>query len=202
MDIPWEGKGGTMQMTLTLDDDLAMALREEVKRNDRSFRETVSSLLRRGLRVAPAEGPAIVAELPDEELRRILGRLKAALADVQAEYRDVARCEQTWRGLQRLVAEPLWEAVEGLDDDRYRRHLADVLDAAVARLQAFQLDDKHLAAIDSTLARLAAPRVTERDVHFCEKLWEAVGVNTVPSLGDSFEEWLELSGPDLDDDVD
>lgn len=40
----------TMQITLTLDDDLALALQEEVKRSGRPLKETIDALLRRELR--------------------------------------------------------------------------------------------------------------------------------------------------------
>jgi hypothetical protein len=51
-----------MQMTLTIDDDLATALQKEVKSNGRSFKETVSDLLRLALRVRPAKAREVAAE--------------------------------------------------------------------------------------------------------------------------------------------
>ena len=68
-----------------------------------------------------------------------------------------------------------------------------MLDAAIAKLQAFQLEEKHLSAIDLTLALLSASEVTEQDVDSCENAWRDVGVDTLPSLGEALEEWLESS---------
>ena len=47
-----------MQITLTLDDDLAAALEEEVERSGRPFKDAVSSLLRRGLGATHRSRPA------------------------------------------------------------------------------------------------------------------------------------------------
>jgi hypothetical protein len=38
-----------MRTTLTLDDDVAAKLKEEMKRSGRSFKETVNTVLRKGL---------------------------------------------------------------------------------------------------------------------------------------------------------
>jgi hypothetical protein len=40
-----------MRTTLTLDDDVAAKLREEMRRSGRSFKETVNTVLRNGLNV-------------------------------------------------------------------------------------------------------------------------------------------------------
>ncbi len=66
-----------------------------------------------------------------------------------------------------------------------------MLDAAVSKLEAFQLNERHLSVIDSTLSRLSAREVTERDVDLCEDEWRNANVDTLPSLGEAFEEWLE-----------
>jgi hypothetical protein len=68
--------------------------------------------------------------------------------------------------------------------------LADVLDAAVSKLEAFQLKAHHFSAIESTLTRLSAESVEEQDVDDCENEWRAADVDTLPSLREAFEEWL------------
>ncbi len=50
-----------MPMTLTLDDDLASMLRNEMERSGQSIGKTVSAVLRRGLRLAPQKERAAVA---------------------------------------------------------------------------------------------------------------------------------------------
>lgn len=44
-----------MRTTLTLDDDLAEALKEQARRTDRPFKQIVNDTLRRGLSPAPVE---------------------------------------------------------------------------------------------------------------------------------------------------
>ena len=46
-----------MRTTLTLDDDVAAALRQEVRRSGKSFKKTVNELLRLGLQAARAMRP-------------------------------------------------------------------------------------------------------------------------------------------------
>lgn len=46
-----------MRTTLTLDDDIAAKLRSLTRRSDRSLREVVNDLLRRGLASLPPEAP-------------------------------------------------------------------------------------------------------------------------------------------------
>lgn len=46
----------SMRTTLTLDDDLVRALREEARRRDLSFKEVVNEVLRRGISAGAAPG--------------------------------------------------------------------------------------------------------------------------------------------------
>ncbi len=135
----------------------------------------------------------------DPEFQQILGQLMATLQDIRAGYRDVSRREHAWRSFQQIVTTSLWQAVENLDTDPYRQQLADVLDAAVTRLQAFQLGDEVFSAIEHTLARLSATHVSEQDVDACENTWRAADVDTIPSLGEAFEQWLASCDPDPED---
>ncbi len=203
-----------MNATLTLDDDV-VALLERARRNRRQTPEELGNdLLRQTLRQLGAA--ALGRRLPGDdrseadasrqvegqeqngrrEFQQVLEQLHTVRGEVESGYRDLARREHTWRAFQRLATHSLWEAVAGLENDAYRQQLADVLDAAVAGLPAFQLKEEHLTALDLTLARLAAADVTEQDVDSCENAWRDVGVDTLPSLGEAFEEWLASS--DLD----
>ena len=47
-----------MRTTLTLDEDIAAKLREETRRRNTSFKETVNTCLRRGLEARSDDGPA------------------------------------------------------------------------------------------------------------------------------------------------
>jgi len=47
-----------MRTTLTLEDDVAAELKEEMRRTGRTFKETVNSALREGLRAARTQQPA------------------------------------------------------------------------------------------------------------------------------------------------
>ncbi len=127
------------------------------------------------------------------DLRRVMDQLRETREEISSGYRDVVSREHAWRAFQRLATGALWDAVKDLEDDPYRQHLADVLDAAIARLQAFHLEEKHLSAIDMTLECLSAPEATEEDVDACQNAWRDVGVDTLPSLGEAFEEWLASS---------
>ncbi len=127
------------------------------------------------------------------QLQPVLDRLRTARDQVSESYSDIAHRELTWREFQELACGSLWATVEKLEDDPYRQQLADVLDAAVSQLEAFQLDEKHLAAIDSTLSSLAATTVTEHAVDACGQEWQAAEVATVPALRAAFEEWLASS---------
>jgi hypothetical protein len=129
----------------------------------------------------------------------ILGQLRTVRYDVQDVYFDVAQRERIWRDFQELVSGPLWAAVERLEDDPYRQQLTDVLDAAVSKLEAFQLDERHLSALDSTLTLLSVPSMSEDAVDACERDWEAAEVTTLPALRASFEEWLTSSYSGIED---
>ncbi len=142
---------------------------------------------------------AEVEDFGNNGLQPVLEQLRTVRAEVHEGYSDVARRELTWRSFQQLATGPLWTAVEHLEDDPYRQQLADVLDAAVGGLEAFQLDERHFAAIDSTLSRLSAPTVTEDAVDACENEWQAAEVATVPALRAAFEEWLATSYPGIED---
>ncbi len=134
----------------------------------------------------------------DTRFQRALAQLKTAREELRSSYPDLVRREHAWRSFKQLANEPLWATVEDLEDDTYRRQLADVLDAAVAGLQAFQLDKKHLSALDLTLSCLSEASITERNVDACENAWRHAGVDTLPSLKESFEEWLASSAADLE----
>ncbi|MEO1086325.1 MAG: hypothetical protein AAFY88_18980, partial [Acidobacteriota bacterium] len=61
---------------------------------------------------------------------------------------------------------------------------------------ADQLTQQHLTVIGDSLEALAEPTVAETDVAALEELWKRAGVETIPTLGDAFPEWLELSEPE------
>ena len=90
-----------MRTTLTLDDDLAMALQEESRNTGQPFKTVLNRYLRRGMAVAPApRAPVVVgtfdagvregidvtkaldlvAEMDDEYLLAVTARLTAAAA--------------------------------------------------------------------------------------------------------------------------
>jgi Ribosomal protein L9, N-terminal domain len=140
-----------------------------------------------------------VVESTGNGFHAVVGHLQTARGEIDEAYSDVAHRDLTWRVFQDLANGPLWAAVEQLKDDPYRRQLADVLDVAVSKLEAFQLDEKLFSAIDSTLNRLAADTVSEDDVDACEREWEAAAVHTVPGLRSAFEEWLTSSFSDIED---
>ena len=125
-----------------------------------------------------------------EKIDHVLIRLNDSIDEVKASYFDLSRREINWRHFKELVSVPLWEAVEPLEEEPCRRQLADVLDAAVSKLEAFQLKAHHFSAIESTLTRLSAESVEEQDVDDCENEWRAADVDTLPSLREAFEEWL------------
>ncbi len=131
--------------------------------------------------------------------RGVLERLRIAREEVHAGYPDPTRRELTWTTFQQLTTGPLWEAVEQLEDEPYRQQLADVLDAAANKLEAFQLSERHFSAIDFTLARLSARTPTEKDVDACEDEWRAAEVDTIPKLQEAFEEWLASSYSGIED---
>lgn len=126
-------------------------------------------------------------------LHSVLGQLSSAANEIRDGYSDPTHRGLAWRSFQRLAVVSLWEAIEGQEDDPYRLQLADVLDAAVSRLEAFQLNEAHLSAIQATLARLSAENVTEQDVDDCENIWRGAEVETIPCLREAFEEWLTAS---------
>ncbi|MEM1176698.1 MAG: hypothetical protein AAGM22_00010 [Acidobacteriota bacterium] len=127
------------------------------------------------------------------------GQLVGLHRELKAHYRDAARCEHAWRSLKSYIADDLWSAVEKLDGDQYRQQLVDVLDSAVSELHAIQLQSKHLQAIDDSLAALKLATVREVDVSKLEDAWRKVGAETIPTLGNAFPEWLELSTSGSDD---
>ncbi len=140
-----------------------------------------------------------VDQTKNSEFREILEQLWAAREEVYASLPDLTHRELTWATFQQLTTGPLWNTVEKLDNDPYRQQLADVLDAAVSRLEAFQLNDSHFAAIDFTLSRMSTQIVTEKDVDACEDKWLAAKVTTIPTLQTSFEEWLTNSSSGFED---
>lgn len=123
----------------------------------------------------------------------VLVQLQAALEEVQAGYLDLTRRELAWSAFRDLVTGSLWETVEHLEDDPYRQQLADVLDAAVTKLEAFQLSERHFSAVDFTLARLSTRLPNEADVEACEDAWQTAEVDTIPKLQEAFGEWLTNS---------
>lgn len=132
-------------------------------------------------------------DIESRDFQRVLARLSTARAELRAGYPDLTHRELSWRHFRKLAIGELWDAVENLESGGYHRQLADILDAAVSRLEAFQLDDRHLSAIDSTLSRLAASTITEADIDACENEWRVAEVDTLPSLRDAFEGWLAAS---------
>lgn len=62
-----------MRTTLTLDDDVAVALKEQARRTDQSFKQVVNDTLRRGLSPAPND-PA-----PPYEVRVIHSGLRPGI---------------------------------------------------------------------------------------------------------------------------
>ncbi len=161
-------------------------LLEAARRILRHYFAPADSKTRSGDRLTQSENPA-------SGLFWAMAQLREALEEISSGYHDVVSREHAWRAFQRLATEALWDSVKDLEDDPYRQQLADVLDAAIARLQAFQLEEKHLSAIDLTLSLLSAPEATEEDVDACQNAWRDVGVDTLPSLGEAFEEWLASS---------
>ena len=55
-----------MRTTLTLDDDLAVALKEEARRADRPFKQVVNDTLRRGLSPVLAEAESAYVVRPHD----------------------------------------------------------------------------------------------------------------------------------------
>lgn len=51
-----------MRTTLTLDDDVAMLLKKQVRESGRTFKDVVNHVLRRGLIEEPRSGPAQIAQ--------------------------------------------------------------------------------------------------------------------------------------------
>ena len=88
-----------MRTTLTLDDDLFMALNERARSTGRSFKEVVNEVLRRGL--APST-PRPVIEPPVFDLGGL--RMTADQAEALGEDAEVVRflrvTEQMERGLK------------------------------------------------------------------------------------------------------
>ncbi len=124
------------------------------------------------------------------DFQEVMQKLLVAREDLAADYPDLSRREFKWRAFQQLATESLGASVEQLTCEPYRQQVADVLDAAVNQLGAFQLTDRHFSAIDFTLSCLLAQNLTEEEVDACEDLWRVTEVDTIPSLRDSFGEWL------------
>ncbi len=173
---------------------------------DKTFSFHVIEIQQGGRRVVVSRAAALQArhEAGTERVgiggvHHILEQLRLARDAAHENYSDVTHRELAWQRFRELATGPLWTAVERLKDDPYRRQLADVLDAAVSKLEASQLNESHFSTIDSTLSRLAAETVTENDVDACQDEWQAAEVAVVPTLRDSFEEWLACSYVGIED---
>lgn len=77
-----------MRTTLTVDEDVAVALKRAAQASGRSFKDTVNEALRRGL--SPASPPQPVSQLPTLALRPRAGVNLAdsmgLLREMEAEY--------------------------------------------------------------------------------------------------------------------
>ncbi len=85
-----------MRTTLTLDDDLFMALNERARATGRSFKEVVNEAVRRGL--APSQ-PRPVIEPPVVDLGRL--RMTADEAEALGEDAEVVRFLRVTEQLER-----------------------------------------------------------------------------------------------------
>lgn len=78
-----------MRTTLTLDDDVAEKLRELAKQSDRSFKEVVNEVLRRGLSTGakPLRRPAFKVEPHASSFRAgiDIGKLNQLVDDLELE---------------------------------------------------------------------------------------------------------------------
>ena len=81
-----------MRTTLTIDDDIAVLVKQEVRRSGDSFKGTVNTLLRRGLmnsRQKADKKPFVVTPFPlgiGEMLDRHDGSVSALLEELEGPY--------------------------------------------------------------------------------------------------------------------
>jgi hypothetical protein len=81
-----------VRTTLTLDDDVARLVDEEVRRSGESFKSTVNRLLRQGLTASAkpkAEKPFVVEPFPlgiGEMLDRHNGKISSLLEELEGPY--------------------------------------------------------------------------------------------------------------------
>ena len=81
-----------MRTTLTIDDDIAMLVEQEVRQTGESFKGTVNRLLRQGLMAGREKGtkkPFVVTPFPlgvGEMLDRHNGKVSALLDELEGPY--------------------------------------------------------------------------------------------------------------------